>query len=70
MCIGGGGSPPPATTPAPPPPQPEANPNEPAIGSKRKGEEKNTFGSGTPSMRVDRSATGGGAGAGGSGIKM
>lgn len=73
MCFGGGGnkqsqpSPPPA--PAPAPPAPVAIEDD--IKAPRKAEDKANFGgSGVPNLRVDRSVSSGGVGAGGSGLRM
>lgn len=49
--------------------QPEAVATPDEIGASRKAEDQTLFG-GVPDLRVDRSATGGGATAGGSGLKV
>lgn len=69
MCFGGGGSSQAqAVTPAPAPPPAEPAPTEPDVGSARKREETDTFGSNGPTTRVDRSASGGVVG--GSGLSI
>ncbi|MBK3400431.1 hypothetical protein [Methylobacterium ajmalii] len=70
MCFGGGGDdkPTPAPAPAPPPPAPLAEETDPT--APRKAEDKANYDSTTPSLRVDRSTTSGGVGAGGSGLRM
>jgi hypothetical protein len=49
--------------------EPEKTAEPPAIGDARKAEDEALFG-GVPDLRVDRSATSGGATAGGTGLKM
>jgi hypothetical protein len=57
-----------ATVPDPTPqPQKTADPQE--IGAARQAEDQTLFG-GIPDLRVDRSTTGGGVGAGGSGLNV
>ncbi|GJE18768.1 hypothetical protein AIGOOFII_3498 [Methylobacterium marchantiae] len=70
MCFGGGGDDTPvaAPAPAPPPPAPLAEETDPS--AVRRTEDKANYGTTTPSLRVDRSATSGGAAAGGSGLRM
>jgi hypothetical protein len=75
MCFGSPDPPPP--TPATPPPAPAAPPPSPTastavedVASARRAEDLALFGSGRQSLRVDRSATSGGIGKGGSGIKV
>lgn len=69
MC-GGGGSTPKATTPAPAPAPPDPVAVEQDPTSRRREEDRNLFGTLMPTLRVDRSATAGGAVAGGAGLKM
>lgn len=69
MCFGGSQPATPApVTPAPAPPPPQPAPDDPEINQGRRDEEQATFGSGGPTTRVDRSATGGVVG--GSGLNM
>jgi hypothetical protein len=69
MCFGGS-SPKRAETPAPAPAAPSPIAEETALGDVRKAEDKALFGSSAPSLRVDRSATSGGVGADGAGLRM
>lgn len=70
MCFGSPPPPPPAPTPAaspaPPSPTAEAQP----VDGPRKASDLALYGSSSPSLRVDRSATSAGVGQGGSGIKV
>lgn len=54
--------------PAPAPPAPIAEQTE--VTDARRAEDKANFGSSTPSLRVDRSATSGGVAADGAGLRM
>jgi hypothetical protein len=63
-----------AEVPAPPPAPPAKTPDEAEVGSARRAEERRLFGPlgpiRGPRLRRDRSVTGGGTGAGGSGISL
>lgn len=53
------------------PQQSEEGAQEAVVGSRRQAEDESLYGGfGAPSLRVDRSASGGGVGAGGSGLKV
>lgn len=68
MCFGS--KPKPAATPAPAPEAPAPVAEETQIADARRTEDKANYGSTTPTLRVDRSATSGGVGSDGSGLRM
>lgn len=70
MCFGGGPKVSQTATPAPAPEAPDPIAEETSPTDRRKAEDKANFGQTAPSLRVDRSATSGGVGAGGTGLKM
>ena len=68
MCLGK--KPKPAATPAPAPAPPDPIAEETQVTAARRAEDKEKFGTTTPSLRVDRSATAGGVSADGAGLRM
>lgn len=68
MCFGQ--KTPQATTPAAAPAPPEQTADETSPTDARKEEDTNKFGPDGQNLRVDRSATSGGAAAGGAGLRM
>lgn len=68
MCFSS--KPKPTATPAPAPEAPAPIAEEAQVADARRTEDKQNYGTTTPSLRVDRSATSGGVGADGSGLRM
>ncbi len=70
MCFDSPDPPPPAPPPAPAPPPPSPTAEAQPVDGPRKEEDLALYGTSSPSLRVDRSATSAGVGQGGSGIKV